>query len=578
MSFKTPITIKEAISNIYSTKYLLPAIQRELVWDVERIERLFDSLMRGYPIGSFLFWKVEKDKKDDYQFYEFIRKYHERESRHNPKANLAGEGDITAILDGQQRLTSLYIGLKGTYASKLLYRRRNDSSAFPERELYLNLLSESESDDKKYDFRLLTKQESAYRDDKTYWFKVGEILEFDEDDPVQLNEYLIENELNTCKFAGSCLFKLHRVIHKDPLINYFEEDAQDIEKVLNIFIRINSGGMILSYSDMLLSIATSQWVEKDAREEIINFVDEINEMGDGFDFDKDFVLKSSLVLCDFPDIAFKVKNFKKDRMLKIEKKWDYISDALRLAVLLIASFGFNYRTLVSNYAVIPIAYYLLRKGIPSNFVQSSNYEDDRRTIKRWLIIALLKQIFGGQPDNVLRPIRSVIQDNTGKFPLEEIKDNLKGTPKSIKVDEEEIKNLLSLKYGQRYTFLVLSLLYPTLDYRNQFHQDHIFPKSFFSSSKKLTNKGIAQESHEFYLENYNYIGNIQLLEGIPNQEKLNMDFKKWFEKANPDDQSKRENRARHYIPDMGLSFGNFEEFFNKREELILKKLKEILID
>ena len=265
-------------------------------------------------------------------------------------------------------------------------------------------------------------------------------------------------------------------------------------------------------------------------------------------------------------------------MLKIEKKWDYISDSLRLAVLLIASFGFNYRTLVSNYAVIPIAYYLLRKGVPSNFVQSSNYEDDRRTIKRWLIIALLKQIFGGQPDNVLRPIRSVIQDNTGKFPLEEIKDNLKGTPKSMKVDEEEIKNLLSLKYGQRYTFLVLSLLYPTLDYRNQFHQDHISPKSFFSSSKKLTNKGIAQESHEFYLENYNYIGNIQLLEGIPNQEKLNMDFKKWFEKANPDDQSKREYRAKHYIPDVELSFGNFEEFFNKREELILKKLKEILID
>lgn len=168
MPFKTPVTIKEAVNNIYARKYLLPSIQRELVWDVDQVTKLFDSLMRDYPISSFLFWKVASGRKRDFQFYEFIREYHEKNSKHNPKANVEGEGEITAILDGQQRLTSLYIGLKGKYAYKIPRRRWNDPTAFPERELYLNLLSESKEFDMKYDFEFLTQPESECRDEQTY--------------------------------------------------------------------------------------------------------------------------------------------------------------------------------------------------------------------------------------------------------------------------------------------------------------------------------------------------------------------------------------------------------------------------
>ncbi|RPJ49789.1 MAG: DUF262 domain-containing protein [Methanobacteriota archaeon] len=108
MSFERPITIREAVDNIHRKEYLLPAIQREFVWDDDQIVRLFDSLMRGYPIGSFLFWKVEKDRSKRFQFYEFIRNYHQRDCKHNPKADISGEEGITAVLDGQQRLTALY--------------------------------------------------------------------------------------------------------------------------------------------------------------------------------------------------------------------------------------------------------------------------------------------------------------------------------------------------------------------------------------------------------------------------------------------------------------------------------------
>ena len=67
--FKQPITIKEAIDNIYNRYYLIPAIQRKFTWSSEQIEMLFDSIMRGYPISSFMFWKIcEPNLKSDYKF------------------------------------------------------------------------------------------------------------------------------------------------------------------------------------------------------------------------------------------------------------------------------------------------------------------------------------------------------------------------------------------------------------------------------------------------------------------------------------------------------------------------------
>ena len=72
MSFQTPITIKEAIENIESNKFLLPSIQREFIWKHEKVEWLFDSLMKNYPISSFLFWQVNSEVKKGYKFYKFI--------------------------------------------------------------------------------------------------------------------------------------------------------------------------------------------------------------------------------------------------------------------------------------------------------------------------------------------------------------------------------------------------------------------------------------------------------------------------------------------------------------------------
>ncbi|MDE2852430.1 MAG: DUF262 domain-containing protein [Acidobacteriota bacterium] len=120
MAFQTPISIKDAITHIERKEFVLPAIQREFVWRADQIERLFDSLMRGYPIGAFLFWRVAAANVSEYNFFDFVRNYHEKNRRHNePLPEPLHERDLVAVLDGQQRLTALNIGLRGSHATKL---------------------------------------------------------------------------------------------------------------------------------------------------------------------------------------------------------------------------------------------------------------------------------------------------------------------------------------------------------------------------------------------------------------------------------------------------------------------------
>lgn len=578
MSYETALKISDVVNDIHRKKYLLPAIQREFVWGTYQIERLFDSLMRDYPINSFLFWKVEKEKVNDYEFYEFLRDYHERDQKHNPKANITGEEEITAVLDGQQRLTSLYIALKGSFSYKLPRKRWDNDQAYPKRKLCLNLVRQAEDSDFEYEFLFLTEHEAQKNDENDYWFPVGEILNLKE--PGEVSEYLTENVFDDYskeerKFANKTLFKLHNIIHEKGSISYYQEKSQLLDKVLNIFIRINSGGTLLSYSDLLLSIATAQWETKDAREEIITFVDEINNIGDGFNFSKDFVLKSCLVLSDFNDIAFKVDNFNKANMLKIESNWEGITNSIRIAVGLVSSFGYSRETLSSNNAIIPIAYFLNKYEARDNYVSSSKNLEEKAKIKRWLVLSLVKRAFSGQPDNVLRPIRKVIQENGESFPLEKIILQFKGTNKTLIFSDEDIENLMYYKYGQGFTFSVLSLLYPSLDFRNLFHVDHIFPKSQFTKAK-LRNRGILEKDIGTYQEYFNYLGNLQLLEATPNIEKLNKDFDLWLNQTYPDNNDRREYEKRHLIPDVDLVLENFIKFFEEREELMKTKFKQIL--
>lgn len=280
MSFQAPISISDAITRIRTHHFLLPAIQREFVWGPEKIEWLFDSLLQGYPIGSFLFWEVrDAAAKRDYKYYEFLRVYRERFATRNPEFSTNGYTDFLAVLDGQQRLTALHIGLAGTYAYKRPRVWWDDNEyALPTRKLYLNVIGQAPEDDSEtgrlYEFKFLTDDE--YQSDPKKWFLVSRILELT--GAYELNQMLKTEQYQDSEFASRALSKLHSVIHTEKVINYYLIVQSGTDRALNVFVRVNSGGEPLSLSDMLMSTVIANW-RRDARQEIFGLVDEIRGMG-----------------------------------------------------------------------------------------------------------------------------------------------------------------------------------------------------------------------------------------------------------------------------------------------------------
>jgi uncharacterized protein with ParB-like and HNH nuclease domain len=574
------LSAQQAIEGVRAGRFVMPAIQREFVWDHEQIAALFDSIMRGYPIGAFLFWHVAKEQFGQFVFYQFLREFHARDSYHNPTASPSGLGELTVVLDGQQRLTALNIGLLGSYAYKSKNKRWDNDLAFPKRRLFLNLLGEADTEelsrefDLKYDFRFLTGDETVLPARDKHWFKVGKILEMS---PQEVDEYLSQNDLMESAFAKETLHLLHESLRTKKVIHYYLEQDQDLEKVLNIFIRANNGGTELSYSDMLLSIATANWKNQNAREEINQLVDDLNATGGGFDLNKDFILKTSLVLSNI-DVGFKVKNFNRANVSVIEKNWPKISDALRLTVRLAAHFGFQRENLPTNNVLIPIAHYIMKSNINAQILDGQKYAADRVLIRKYLTICILKKTFSASSDNVLRWMRDVINEGHAHFPLADINDKLQGFGRSLKFAREELENILDYEYGEPWTFSALSVLYPSLDFSKHLHVDHLHPRSAFSK-RNLDKVDISKQYWDAYIGNRDRLVNLQLLNELPNEEKSSSPLGAWIDRTCRTDQAKRDYYEKHYVPQVSLEFTNFIEFVKEREKLLLKALeKSVRID
>ena len=357
MSYQKEVTIANTLKKIEHREIVLPAIQREFVWQPEQIYTLFDSLMHGYPFGTFLCWKVKRENTKLYQFYDFVLNYHERDNPHCPKIGQITDRDIICVLDGQQRLTALNIGLRGSLAKKTPYKHWSNSEAFTKRLLYLDLSwSPTEEDrvNKYYHFEFLSEDQSKKK--TGCWFPVHKILTFENGGPAII-EWLVSSDIGdqSIDVLFKPLYQLFEGIRIRPTVAYYEEKSQELEKVLQIFIRTNSGGKHLSYSDLLLSIVVAQW-DTDAREEVHSLVDELNRIGSGFSLSKDWVLKAGLMLCDISSVGFKVQNFNRENMRILEEKWHTIKEILILTVGLVSDFGFCGKTLKADSALLPIAY------------------------------------------------------------------------------------------------------------------------------------------------------------------------------------------------------------------------------
>lgn len=562
-------TISDVMDSIKDQDYILPDIQRGYVWKAEQIENLFDSLLSGYPIGSFLFWKIKSDKVKEYNFYNFIKDYHPQKNN-NSSLNPSGEKEFIAILDGQQRLTSIYIGLYGSYTEKKKGAKKTTVDPFIKKYLYLNLLyspNTGEYNTNQYEFKFLSEKEAKQRlpDDKNLWVKVRDILE------KELSFFIIHHS-DVKKLKDENKEKVYDLINNfkskinsDPVINYYEENSQDLDKVLNIFVRVNSGGTELSYSDLLMSTISATWENKNAREEIEDLVFNINNLG--FNINKDFIMKSSLMLADI-NVKFLIKNFVRDNMIEIEKLWETIRKYLILSFTILKYYGYSKEYISSYNAVLPIAYFLKTISASDNFVESN--KNITSEILKWFRISQIKQIFGGGSDNTLTKYRDIIKNNdSNDFPLESIKSEFRGKRGDISLYKEDVIELVEntdyKNTDKKLLFSVLSSIINIPNINDQITIDHLYPKSSFKEAN-IKSWGLDPDKVAKLVNN---ISNLQFLGASENSAKSAEDFKSWVEKKIS---NSKDYKIYNLIPDIDYKPENFILFCENRKELMISEL------
>jgi len=373
------------------------------------------------------------------------------------------------------------------------------------------------------------------------------------------------------------LYHLYQAVRVLRPMNYFLVTDQDPDKVLEIFVRVNSGGTSLSYSDLLLSMATNQWKELDAREEVRSLVGELNASGGRqFSFSKDIVLKTALTVAGL-DVRFKVSNFTQINMAKVEAAWPEIKSALLRAATLLQQFGYNERNLTANSVVIPIAYYLHRRGVSDGYLDSTSDATDRLALQRWVTRSLIKRgIWGSGLDTTLTRIRDVLASKSSSgFPVTGVEQAMAADGKGLTFAPSEIDELLNLKYAGQRTFSVLSVLYPGLDLSKKFHEDHIFPKSRFTK-KRLASAGVSGDLIEDFLEAYNLLPNLQLLAGTANIQKQDILPGEWIETAFPSDEKRRTYLDENDLDGIPVDLQDFLKFYESRKARIRDRLVKAL--
>lgn len=577
-SFQSPITIYHALEYIKGGYYILPAFQREFVWEAEQIERLFDSLLQDYPIGSMLFWRVRGNALNSFRFYSFINSYTEDFHTMDSAIQTAREGSY-AVLDGQQRLTALYLGLYGSFAShEPRKKRENNENSYPTRHLYFCISRESNQEDKdrryifKFEKDIVTNSVNLYIDQNgDTWFRVGYLVQLHFGD-YNLDDFL--DEYVDDRNRKKRLRKLNDSIFTDLTINFYEEDTESADVAVNIFTRINSGGTHLEQYDILFAVLVANWTRINAKEEFDSLIKGINNKG--FSIKVDYILRAILFLFS-KTVKYSLNVFSSEFCSRMEDNWSHIRDSINSLFDLLRSFGLDSSTLTSNNATLPILYYLYHKGIYDNYTTAVAYEGERKIIKKWLLSVILRKAFSSQSDAVLNDARKAFTDNIEnryfdiefeEFPSTAILEKIKNRLDSV--DEESIVELLSTPKDNKYCFSILAILYPNMDYRNNnFHKDHLHPMDSY--------KNLSDDNKRKYSQNmFNSIVNLQMLDANENESKSNKPLEQWVSEEVGKGYERGRFLENHLIPDINLSLDNFDEFYQRRKEMLTAKLRELL--
>ena len=531
--------------------YWLPNIQRPFVWSESQIEKFYDSLMRQYPIGTMLFWKTKSSIKrrkfiDNYKASIKLSEYYVPED----------DKRKTLVLDGQQRLQSLFIGLKGSFESK---------------ELCFNVLSGDRQDQEeiRYKFKFIKNSLINYP-----WVKLKDIV-FNNDSYHKISKKLIEkfdyqlseDELEILNDNVANIIKIF-VSEENAIYQLVDDvgnpDLYTEEDNVEIFIRANSGGTPLGKSDLLFSLLSSSWDEAD--ENMEDLLDEINRTG--FQFTRDFVLKCCLSILN-KGASYRVEKFRKiETKQDIIDKWVDISNAIKEVKDYIYSKTFikTHATLPSYLVLIPLIYF--RYHYPEKWNSVSN-------INSYLLRTLLAGAFSGNPDSLIDKCVNKIKE-TDEFEVDEIFTLIKSDGRNLDITKNTI---LKSYYGSKELHLLFNLWYdfnyePSYNL-NKPQVDHIFPQSVLKKQKVANENTGRLDVLKYKWFDRDQIANCMLLTARENGAggKSDITPEVWF--ADKDDAY----LDLHLIPKNKelWKLENFENFISERQILIEEKFKSIII-
>ena len=533
--------------------FWLPNIQRPFVWSEEQICRLFDSILREYPISTLLIWKT----RSLIRRRKFIDNFH-RGLLTRLSDFYVPEDDKKKclVLDGQQRLQSLFIGLCGSYEAK---------------ELHIDILSGEVAapDDVKYKFAFLGSSNVSFP-----WLRFKDLV-FSPKTSLVLAQNIIRDagreltETEQSKVAEHIAL-IFKTFHTDDGIAYQELDSienKDLyteDDVVEVFIRANSGGTKLGKSDLLFSLLTSTWDRAD--EEMEDLLWQLNQHG--FALPRDFVLKTCLTLLD-QGARYEVEKFRKQGVReKIESQWDSISDAIRDVIDFVQGKTFIRcdKAMPSNLVLIPIIY------VRYHYREAWKKAKD---VDRFLLRSLLAGAFSGTPDQLIDDLVGRIKQ-LQNFDADELFEIIRSKGRSLELTEDRF---WQMGYGSDTIHLLFNLWYRSFNYTPAYENnlpqvDHIFPQSVLRKVKMANPRTGRSDLMKYKEADRNQLANCMLLTQQENGAGGKSDLlpELWF--AEKDETY----LDMHMIPrDRSLwHIDRYEDFVEERKRIILDRFRYLL--
>ena len=539
--------------------FWLPNIQRPFVWSEEQIARLFDSIMREYPISTLLVWKTKEAVKHR-KFIDIYRRDIKLTDFYVPDNTRSK----MMVLDGQQRLQSLFIGLRGSYEG---------------RELYFDVLSggvAAAPEDIRFRFAFKTANPGWP------WVRFKDLVFQNNRLPGEMADALAQSapqalSQDAFRTVSRNIERVRQEFVTDDNITFQELDGIDnpdayrVDDIVEIFIRANSGGTKLGKSDLLFSLLTSSWDEADGEMEAL--LEDLNQ--GSFDFDRDFVLKSCLTMLG-RGARYEVGKFRDGKTKEeIIAKWDELAEAIRAVRDLLVSKTYirSDRAMPSYLALIPLIYY--RFHHPAKFAANQD-------MAAYLLRVLVTGVFGGSPDNLIDKLVRNIQEQQD-FVLSEIYGVIRAEGRSLEITPAVI---FDQYYGSRTIHLFFNLWYRDFDYSpaldaNGPQVDHIFPQSLLKTVKDINPESGKRNILHYRAEHRDQLANCMLLTAEENgfSGKCDKPPAEWFARSRfSSDATHKRYLQIHLIPDDPelWKLERYDDFVAARKALITSKFAYML--